>query len=205
MIRGPRESALRSYRKRSGTAGAGRRPRPAFAGVALDSDLALIAHRVDTNLPPAANAGGGTVARALVVPIDGGRHGDGGHKVRSASDPLLTQTGDLYRARPARPADQLLRPRTRHPAGLVDHDLDRGSGDAQAQPAWLRDAHRALAEQPLGPDPERIPCFLYTARFVARGGAACTVGIRERLALRQAESRLDALELATRWARGNPG
>jgi DNA (cytosine-5)-methyltransferase 1 len=34
----------------------------------------------------------------LVVPINGGRHGDGGHKVRSTDEPLLTQTGDLYRA-----------------------------------------------------------------------------------------------------------
>lgn len=34
----------------------------------------------------------------LVVPVNGGRHGDGGHKVRSTDDPLLTQTGDLYRA-----------------------------------------------------------------------------------------------------------
>jgi site-specific DNA-cytosine methylase len=34
----------------------------------------------------------------LVVPVNGGRHGDGGHKVRSVEDPLLTQTGDLARA-----------------------------------------------------------------------------------------------------------
>jgi DNA (cytosine-5)-methyltransferase 1 len=35
---------------------------------------------------------------ALVTPINGGRHGTGGHKVRTTSDPLTTQTGDLARA-----------------------------------------------------------------------------------------------------------
>ncbi len=34
----------------------------------------------------------------LVVPLNGGRHGDGGHKVRSTTAPLLTQTGGLARA-----------------------------------------------------------------------------------------------------------
>ncbi len=38
------------------------------------------------------------ITTGLVVPINGGRHGDGGHKVRSTDEPLLTQTGDLYRA-----------------------------------------------------------------------------------------------------------
>ena len=40
----------------------------------------------------------GDPRHALVVPVNGGRHGDGGHKVLSAEDPLLSQTGDLARA-----------------------------------------------------------------------------------------------------------
>jgi DNA (cytosine-5)-methyltransferase 1 len=40
----------------------------------------------------------GDPRHALVVPVNGGRHGDGAHKVRSAEEPLLTQTGDLARA-----------------------------------------------------------------------------------------------------------
>jgi DNA (cytosine-5)-methyltransferase 1 len=39
----------------------------------------------------------GAPHHALVVPVNGGRHGDGAHKVRSAEEPLLTQTGDLAR------------------------------------------------------------------------------------------------------------
>lgn len=49
---------------------------------------------VDEPLPTMA----GENPYGLVIPVNGGRHGDGGHKVRSVDDPLLTQTGDLARA-----------------------------------------------------------------------------------------------------------
>jgi DNA (cytosine-5)-methyltransferase 1 len=94
----------------------------------------------------------GDPRHALVVPVNGGRHGDGGHKVRSTDEPLLTQTGDLARAlvvptdqvgpnrhNRARPAEEPLRTQTSIQA------------DALVVPAgstWRRDATAAAEPLP---------------------------------------------------------